>query len=146
MAGEETTVTDDGAAWFGVAAGTTLDLWDTNGGGTYNGLGQGDVGGGVILATIGGEIQAAYWDTGDAPGDTTAAGVATFPAPRLLFNLDNDQTTDGLPGVPNAMTAAGLDWLQAAGSQMGLIAVPEPSCLLMILSALGLLAVRIRRR
>jgi len=48
------------------------------------------VGGGNVLATIGGDILAAYWETGAAPGDPASAGVDTFPAPRLLMNLDDD--------------------------------------------------------
>ena len=86
VAGNETTITAAGSNLLGVPAGA-YDLFDTNVGGDFNGLGTGtaSVGGGNVLATIGGDILAAYWETGAAPGDPAAAGVDTFPAPRLLM-------------------------------------------------------------
>jgi hypothetical protein len=83
-------VTAAGAPILGLAAGTH-DLHE-RAGANFNALAGGTTafGDGQILATIGGDTLAAYWETGDAPGNTVNAGVATFPGPRLLFNLDNE--------------------------------------------------------
>lgn len=149
VAGAETTVTAEGATVFNLAAGTH-DFNANNGGGTFNGLGLGTIGGGDILATINGEILAARWDAGDAPGNPATAGVATFPAPRLLFNLDNDPIDGSPTGSPpndlGSLTAAGRSALIASFASMGLTPVPEPSAaLLVVASVFGLGAARRRR-
>jgi hypothetical protein len=106
VAGDETTVTAEGAAFLGLPAGT----YDLNEGGSneFNGLGVGTdtYGEGEILATIGGNTLAAYWAAGSAPGDPTVAGVATFPAARLLYNVDNPDFTEFTPQGLEAMIAA----------------------------------------
>ncbi len=141
--GEETTVTAIGGALLGVPAGT-YDLWtdDLN----FNGVGTStNVGTGDILATLDGNLIAAHWDAGDAPGDTVSAGVATFPGTRLLLNIDNE---------PNAGNSGANDFtgLTALGTQAyaGVIAattpleqVPEPSTGILGLLGLGLV---LRRR
>ncbi|MDC0260266.1 hypothetical protein OAK39_01195, partial [Akkermansiaceae bacterium] len=65
VAGNETTITPAGSVVLGIPAGA-YDFFDTNAGGDFNGLGTGtaSVGGGNVLATIGGDILAAYWETG----------------------------------------------------------------------------------
>ena len=106
------------------------------------GLGTGTVGGGSVLATIGGDILSAYWGTGQAPGDPTAAGVATFPAPRLLLNLDDDPRP---MGEFTAQTAFGLQTTVGVIAQFGgLTVVPEPSAALLTFAGLGLLGQRRR--
>ncbi|MDG2399974.1 MAG: PEP-CTERM sorting domain-containing protein [Akkermansiaceae bacterium] len=144
VAGNETTLTDAGSLLLGVPAGA-YDFFDTNVGETFNGLGTGgaSVGGGNILATIGGDILAAYWATGEAPGDPTAAGVDTFPAPRLLLNLDDDPRP---AGEFTAQTAAGLALTIGVIADFGgLTPVPEPSSALLGLTGLGLLFLRRRK-
>ena len=141
VAGAETTITPAGSALLGIPA-ANYDFFDTNVGGDFNGLGTGTVGGGSVLATIGGDILSAYWATGQAPGDPTAAGVATFPAPRLLFNLDDDPRP---AGEFTAQTAFGLQITVGAISQFGgLTVVPEPSAALLAFAGLGLLGRRRR--
>jgi len=111
--GDETTVTDAGANILRVAEGT-YDFYTDDP--DFNGLGLGTgVGGGDILATINGNILAAHWDAGDAPGNTAIAGVETFPGTRLLFNLDNEPGTgnDGTNDL-TGMTPAGIAALVSA--------------------------------
>ncbi|CAN5473407.1 hypothetical protein BH23VER1_BH23VER1_23300 [soil metagenome] len=142
--GNETTLTAAGAALFGGSAGDMVDYYDMNPGDTFNGLGAGSVGGGEILATIGGDILAARWDTGDAPGNPTNAGVAVFPGDRLLFNLDND-VAGGTDDISN-LTPAGRQALITSLGNVGLQAIPEPSSALLGLAGAALLLVRRRRR
>jgi len=141
--GDETTVTGAGAGILGVPDGS-YDFYIDDA--DFNGLGLGTgVGGGDILATINGNILAAHWDAGDAPGNTTNAGVATFPGTRLLFNLDNEPGT-GNDGTNDftGMTPAGISALVSAiDATTPLTAVPEPSVSLFGCAALGLL---LRRR
>jgi len=112
-AGAETTVTVEGAGLLGVVSGDYDFFTDV---GNFRALGLGtDVGGGDVLAGIGPDLLAAHWDAGDAPGNPTAAGVATFPGTRLLFNLDNEPSTanDGTNDF-TGLTPAGLTALVAA--------------------------------
>ena len=142
VAGAETTITAAGAALLGIPQGN-YDIFDTNVGGTFNGLGTGSVGGGNVLATIGGDILAAYWGTGQAPGDPTAAGVDTFPAPRLLLNIDDDPRPNG---EFTAQTPLGLQLTVGAIADFGgLTVVPEPSTALLAFAGLGLLGRRRQR-
>lgn len=101
-AGNETTVTEAGAAVFGAAG--AADWWTTPGG--FNAAGSGTVGDGQILATIGGNILVAHWKA----GDKTGMGV-TLGSDRLLFNIP-DTDNAGAPGLPD--TAAGRQVLVAA--------------------------------
>lgn len=137
VAGAETTVTAEGATVFNLTIGTH-DFFANNDGGNFNGLGEGSLGGGKMLATMdGGRIVAARWDTGDAPGNTTVAGVAAFPAPRLLFNLDNDSIGGGAPVDDfGTLTETGRAALIASFASMGLTPVPEPSTALMLAATL----------
>lgn len=101
-AGNETTVTEAGAAVFGAAG--AADWWTTPG--SFNAAGSGTVGDGQILATIGGNILVARWKA----GDKTGVGV-TLGSDRLLFNIP-DTDNAGNPGLPD--TAAGQQALIAA--------------------------------
>lgn len=101
------------------------------------------IGDGIVLSTFGGgEIQAALWIAGAAPGNTTVAGVGTFPADRLLFNLDND----GSSGTNDleAISAEGLDALRNSIAFVSPLVVPEPTSLFLSIMGLGLLARRRR--
>ncbi|MGC6463999.1 MAG: PEP-CTERM sorting domain-containing protein [Akkermansiaceae bacterium] len=142
--GDETTVTAAGAAILGLAAGD-FDFFtdDPN----FNGLSVGTTGfgGGEILATIGGNTLAAFWESGDAPGGVNS-GQTNFPGPRLLFNLDNEPGT-GNDGTNDftGMTSEGIFALRSAiDFATPLTAVPEPSTGLLGLLGLGLLARRRR--
>ena len=146
VAGNETTITPAGSVILGIPAGA-YDFFDTNVGGDFNGLGTGtaSVGGGNVLATIGGDILAAYWETGAAPGDPASAGVDTFPAPRLLLNLDDDPRPTG---EFTAQTAAGLALTIDVIADFGGLTtatIPEPSSALLGLTGLGLLCFRRRK-
>lgn len=148
--GVETTVTLAGSAILGLGEGT-YDLVEVldNSVGSFNGLAIGTVafGGGDVLATIGGDTLAAYWDAGDAPGDTVSAGVPTFPAPRLLFNLDNDPNAgnDGLNDLNNLTPLGTQALISALDFATPLVPVPEPSSAFLGLAGAGLLAFRRRR-
>lgn len=143
--GDETTVSLAGSSILGLTEGAH-DLFtdDPN----FNGLADGIVGfgDGELLATLGTGTLAAYWEAGDAPGNPTNAGVATFPAPRLLFNLDNEPNT-GNDGV-NDLTGLTPEGLQALITAIDfatpLTAVPEPTTSLFGLLSLGLLGIRRR--
>ncbi|MBN2163396.1 MAG: PEP-CTERM sorting domain-containing protein [Pontiellaceae bacterium] len=129
--GDETTVTADGALVFGVAEGT-YD-WLTTGLDTG---GTGDVGGGDILATIGGSHLSVGWNA----GSTNAAGVVQS-ANRLLWNLSGNGNT-----LPE--TAAGQQALiNALESYTGMVAIPEPSTIGLVgFFGAGVLFVRRRFR
>ena len=149
VAGAETTVTAAGSTIFGVAPGT-YDFYAGNPSNTFNGLGAGTsaYGDGQILATIGGDTLAAFWAAGDAPGNPTNAGVATFPANRLLFNLDNDPNSgnNGANDFTN-LTPAGMEALvSAVAFATPLVAIPEPSKAMLSLTGLALLFCRRHRR
>lgn len=142
--GSETTVTAAGSSILSLSAGTH-DLWtddpDFNGLGTSTNVGTGD-----ILATVNGNILAAHWDAGDAPGNVTSAGVATFPGTRLLLNLDNEPNA-GNNGANDftGLTAAGLDaYVDAIDATTALQQVPELSAALLGFLGLGLIARRKR--
>lgn len=147
--GSETTVTAAGATILGLSEGS-YDLLVASAAvaDTFNGLGAGTTayGGGQILATVGGDTLAAYWAAGAAPGNPTNAGVATFPAPRLLFNMDNDPTTlnDGTNDFANVSAQGLTAMVSAIEFATPLTSVPEPSTSLLGLAALGLIAVRRR--
>lgn len=138
--GAETVITTAGTSLLGS---TGPADWHESLGETFNGLGNSlAVGGGDVLATVGGQLLAAYWETGDAPGAPNEAGVANFPGPRLLFNLDDDGAERS---TFNSLTAEGEAALIAAlNVTTPLTAVPEPSSALLGLLALPL-AFRRRR-
>lgn len=148
VAGDETSVTAEGVAILGLAEGTYDLLSEVSGtDSTFNGLSVGTTtfGGGSVLATVGSNTLAAYWAVGSAPGNPAVATVATFPGPRLLFNVDNDPSSDN-SGVNdlNNMTATGTQaFISAIDFATPLTAVPEPSATLLGLAGFGLL---IRRR
>lgn len=146
-AGDESLITSDGATFFGLGAGAA-NIFEGNQGGNFNALAQpgSDFGGAQILATIGGAVQSAFWATGSAPGDTAAAGVATFPGERLLFNLDNDAANGEAQGFTfNALTDDGeAALISSLAAVSDLQAVPEPSGAL--LAGLALLLPALRRR
>ncbi len=148
VAGAESTVTAAGAGILGIVGGT-YDLVANSPGDTFNGMAIGTTGygDGEILATIGSDTLAAYWDAGDAPGDPATAGVATFSAPRLLFNLDNDPNSgnNGVNDLAN-LTPEGLAALRSAiDFATPLTAVPEPSSALLLFAAASGAALRRRR-
>lgn len=128
----ESSLTLLGATVFGGVQGA-VDWYD--GTANFNAAGTGSLGGGELLASIGGSTLAAHWSTG-----SLSAGGVVFPADRFLFNL---QDASGLV-LPNA---AGQDALvRALTTYTRLIAVPEPSTASMSgLAALGLLAANRRR-
>ncbi|MCB1129476.1 MAG: hypothetical protein KDN05_00005, partial [Verrucomicrobiae bacterium] len=89
---DETTVTTAGAAVFGIPNGSHDFLKDADG--TVDATGVGTVGTGDILATVGGDILAAAWDTGE-----TSAGGANFGGPRLLWNISDESGGAHLPTI-----------------------------------------------
>lgn len=150
--GADSTLTAAGASLFGGAAGDTLDIYDETHrtGGSISTLGIGIVGDGDILATVGGNIVAAQWDTGDAFGGTvTGTTPDTAGGPRLLFNLSEPNIDPDVnvnraaandPGA--SLSAAGQDAFNAAVvATAPALAVPEPSTGLLglcgLVSALG---------
>jgi hypothetical protein len=144
VTGDETTITASGAPILGLTAGTyDFALGPSATDTLYNGLGGGTsaFGGASILATLAGDTLAAFWAAGAAPGNPTAATVATFPAPRLLFNLDND-----VNGDLGNITATGRQALVSAiDFATPLNAVPEPASACLVLAGLAVLANRRRR-
>ncbi|MEO8353707.1 MAG: hypothetical protein ABI680_18420, partial [Chthoniobacteraceae bacterium] len=112
--GLETTVTASGVSILGLAAGNHDLFTDAS---SFEGLtlGTSGFGDGQILATQGANTVAAYWAAGNAPGSPTTAGVATFPAARLLFNLDNvpNSNNNGANDITN-LTPVGLAALLSA--------------------------------
>ena len=144
--GAETTVTAAGAAMIGIPEGD-YDVWTD--GRNFNGLGTStNVGTGDILATVNGNILAAHWDAGDAPGNPTNAGLDTFPATRLLLNLDNEPNAgnDGMNDFTGLTTDGFEAYVGLIASNTPLNAVPEPSSCLMSLLGIGLVISRLRRR
>ena len=142
IAGDETTVTAAGAGVFGAVG--TADWWATsNGGGDFNAAGTGTVGGGEILATMGGNILVAQWDAGELSAGSVEVPAAAFGGSRLLFNIP-DADGNGTAVVPD--TAAGqAAFRNALDAYTPLTAVPEPSGSALLLGSLGLLALRRRR-
>lgn len=143
VTGEETTITLEGAALFGGAAGTS-DWWsgDTN----FDAAGVGAVGDGTVLATIGGGNNLVVgWDAGDLPGAGIGGNPAVaFGGPRLLFNLPETAGSGTAALIPD--TAAGTHAFRTSiAAYTTLIAVPEPSGAAMLLGSLGMLAFRRRR-
>ncbi len=145
-AGDESLITVDGAALFGLGAGAA-NFFEGNNGGDINALAAvgANFGGAQILATAGGAVQSAFWPVGSTPGDTGAAGVATFPGERLLFNLDNDAANGGPAGFTfNALTDDGETALIASLASVGLEPIPEPTSA--ILTSIAFLLPVLRRR
>lgn len=131
--GLETTITAAGAAVFGGVANSTVNWYE--GDAVFNAVGTGTVGGGQILATLGGGTLAAHWSAGAA-----SAGGVIFPADRLLFNLGD---TGGIV-FPNAAGTAAM--IRAIDAYTPLTPVPEPTAALSAAAGLGMLALRRRRR
>jgi hypothetical protein len=142
IAGDEITVTLAGAGVFGAAG--AADWWATsNGGGDFNAAGTGTVGGGEILATMGGNIVVAHWDAGEFSAGSTNVPAAGFGGSRLLFNIP-DADGNGKPALPD--TPAGQAAFRAAlDAYTPLTAVPEPAGSALLLGSLGMLALRRRR-
>ncbi|MBN2163344.1 MAG: PEP-CTERM sorting domain-containing protein [Pontiellaceae bacterium] len=130
--GNETTITAAGALAMGLAEGT-YDLYTSG----FDTLGTGDVGGGDILATIGGNHLAVGWSA----GTTNAAGIVQS-ANRLLYNFDANGNT-----TPDS-AAGQLALINAMETYTGMTAIPEPTTigLLGISSVGGLMLVRSRFR
>lgn len=131
VSGSETTVTAAGAGLFGGEG--TADWFTIGTSGTgFNALGSGTVGTGNILATIGGNILVAAWESGQQ-----SHGGVTFTANRLLFNLP-----DSVPNPPSVAllpdTVAGQEALIAALTFYTPLQVPEPSSFALL--GLGALA------
>jgi hypothetical protein len=142
IAGDETTVTAAGAGVFGTVG--AADWWATsNGAGDFNAAGTGSVGGGEILATMGGNILVAHWDAGDLSAGSANVPAAAFGGSRLLFNIP-DADGNGKAAMPD--TAAGqAAFRNAVDAYTPLTAVPEPSGSALLLGSLGMLALRRRR-
>jgi uncharacterized repeat protein (TIGR03803 family) len=99
--GNEVTVTAAGAGVFGSAG--SFDWY--GGTGTFDAAGSGTVGGGQILATIGGSHFVVGWRAGDA-----VASGAVQSGDRLLFNISGNgnnlpDTAAGLQAMLNAIEA-----------------------------------------
>jgi hypothetical protein len=142
IAGDETTVTAAGAGVFGTAG--AADWWATsNGGGDFNAAGTGSVGGGEILATMGGNILVAHWDAGELSAGSATVPAAAFGGSRLLFNIpDSDGAGKAaLPDTPAGQAA----FRNALDAYTPLTAVPEPAGSALLLGSLGMLALRRRR-
>jgi hypothetical protein len=131
VSGSETTITGAGASLFGGEG--TADWFTIGTSGTgFNALGSGTVGTGSILATIGGNILVAAWESGQQ-----SAGGVTFSANRLLFNLpDSQPNPPALAVLPD--TIAGQQALISALTTYTPLQVPEPSSFALL--GLGALA------
>lgn len=136
VTGSETTVTAAGASILGVAAGT-VDWFTIPTGSSFWGTGTGSVGDGQILATLGGDILAAGWNTGDQSG----TGV-TFGGDRLLFNLPQNGTATVVPDTATGQQAL----VNALTTYTTLQAVPEPGSMALASLGGGLALMLIRRR
>lgn len=131
VSGSETTITAAGASLFGGEG--TADWFTIGTSGTgFNALGSGTVGTGNVLASIGGNILVAAWESGQQ-----SAGGVTFSANRLLFNLpDSQPNPPALAVLPD--TVLGQQALISALTAYTPLQVPEPSSLALL--GLGTLA------
>lgn len=134
-AGNETTVTPAGAAVLGPIG--VYDWWSPEVG--FSATGTGGVGGGDILATIGGEILAAHWDAGELSG----SGVA-FGGERLLFNLP-ETAGSGSPALMPGTLAGQRALVDLLAAHTPLVPVPEPTASALVLGGLGALMLRRRQ-
>lgn len=115
--GNETVITIAGEKLLGYKAGERFD-WHHTANGQINFIGDGSIGGGEALCRIDGKVLVAHWDPGDAPGDPSVAGVATFPGERLLFNIAKEDEGDTETGDLATLTPAGKAALVAALSSL----------------------------
>ncbi len=142
VAGDEITLTAAGEALFGSTGPANWWVSASGGvGGSLNNTGEGTVGGGTILATVGTSLVAAQWET----GQLSAGGVA-FGGPRLLFNVSDKNANVQSEGAALPDTEAGLSALRIAiADTTGMTVIPEPSGSALLVGSLGLLALRRRR-
>lgn len=122
--GSETTLTTEGASYFGLMAGTN-DLLGGSGVDASAPTGTG-LGGGTLLGSVNGNITIANWASG-----SNAANGDTFGGDRLYF---------AAPGSAS-FSSTGTTALTGAINNL----IPEPSTSLLAATALGMAALRRRR-